>query len=288
MKSFVVIEPGRHRNWAPGDTVRGHVLIEAKAAATISSINLTFAGRLQVEIKSRSPTINTINVAQHTFFRTTTNLWQGHDATGDKKTYPFAVKFPLDPSLLPSYSESETPYLAKNVGKAAVEYYLEAQVLGPNASQNSERELLKFLPHRYVLKPAAVPSKLNLEFAYQSSKLTSTRKPSFKDRFRSGSSSSTKEPIVHFRLNFVHSSEAVLGQTLHMFVDLAPDPNRTTALTVPPVYLKAFKIVLVADHALSTSYSSDEQNGVPTKWNYSRSIEIMRWKAQDAAAMILL
>ena len=73
-----------------------------------------------------------------------------------------------------------------------------------------------------------------------------------------------------------------------MFVDLAPDPDRTTALAIPPVYLRAFKVVLIAEHTLSTSHSSDESNGVPTKWTYSRPRDIMKWKAQDSASMILL
>lgn len=176
----------------------------------------------------------------------------------------------------------------KNTGKGTVEYYVEAQILAPNASQVAARHLLGFVQYRYVTRPAATPSKLHMQFACQSPKLAIQNKSSFRDRFRSSSSPSPKDPIVHFLFNFVHSTEAILGQTLHLFVDLAPDPDRTTALTVPPVYLKALKMDLVSDHTLSTSYFVEEQNGVPTKWRYKRQIEVMKWKAYDDAAMILL
>lgn len=153
--------------------------------------------------------------------------------------------------------------------------------------QTSTRQILNFEPHRYAERPLAIPSKLPIEFVCQTPLLTDpTRKTTMKDRFRSAANE--KSPSVHFLLHFVHSKEAILGQTLHLFVDLMPDPERTTALTVPPVYLRALKVVLIAEHVLSTSYGSDEQNGVPTRWTWKRMQEIMKFKAADDTSKILL
>lgn len=274
--------------YRPGDPVVGSVHVESSSDQNSSAINLNFVGRIAVEIRSRNPTLNTINTAQHNFFRITKCLWEGtHRPPGIRK-HPFEIAFPDDPLLLPSYSDSESPYLSGVIGKGKVEYFLEVQVLSSNMSmQTSARQVLNFEPHRYAERPLAVPSKVPMGFVCQTPLLTDPlRRNTIKDRFKS--STNTKAPSVHFLLKFVHATEAILGQTLHLFVDLIPDPERTTALTVPPVYLRSLKIVLVADHILSTSYASDEQNGVPARWTWKRTQEIMRFKAAVDATKILL
>lgn len=271
-----------------GETIAGEVRIDASSDQVVSAVNVNFVGRMQVDIRSRNPTLSTTNTAQHTFFRQTKTLWQGAWRARGHSKHTFELVFPDDPDLLPTYYDTESPYLSGVVGKGSVEYYLEVQVLSPNLeSHTSARQTIDFRTYRYAERPNALPAKLPVEFTCQSARLTG-RKKTMKDRFRTSSKASSSDPIVHFNLNFVHSTEAILGQTLHLFMDLTPDPQRTTSLEIPPVFLKALRVVLVAVHSLHTSYGSDTQNGVPTKWSWKRVTDVLNYKASEWNKMILM
>lgn len=281
--------------YSTGQKIKGTVHVDSSSNQDFTTINVHFVGRLSVEIRSRNPTLKTVNVAQQNLFRQTKCVWQGSWRPAGSQRHAFDFRFPDDPSLPPSYAESESPYLAGVVAKGTVEYYLEVQFLGPNLSPPAPTRChVDYVPHRFQEKPAALPKKLPIEFTCQSPKLAfDGKKGSLKKLMRTPSSLrksavSPKDPKVHFLLNLVHSSEAILGQTMHLFVDLSPDADRTTSLTVPPVYLKYLKITLVADHVLSASVTGEEQSGVPTRWVYRRPFEIIKWKAADANKMVLL
>ena len=92
------------------------VKIDSASDQAVSAINLHFLGRLSIEIRSRNPAINTINVAQATFFRYTKVLWEGNGRASGASSYPFSLSFPDDPSLLPSYSDLEK--LMKHTGRS--------------------------------------------------------------------------------------------------------------------------------------------------------------------------
>lgn len=300
MRAIISLAPGSSLSgpkalYGTGQKVEGTVHVESSSDQNVSNINVHFIGRLSVEIKSRNPTVSTVNIAQQNLFRQTKCVWEGTWRPRGPRKHSFEFRFPNDPSLPPSYAETESPYLAGVIAKGTVEYYIEVQFLGPSRSPPAPtRYYIDYAPHRFQERPAALPKKLPIEFTCQSPRLASDdKKRSLKKLMRTPSSLRTsapspKDPKVHFLLNFVHSSEAILGQTMHLFVDLGPDADRTTSLTVPPVYLKYLKVVLIADHVLSTSVSGEEQNGVPTRSVYRRAHEMIRWKAADTYKMVLL
>lgn len=270
-----------------GDSVAGTATVISYTGERVEAINIKLTGRLSVDIKSRNPAQRASNTTNETLLEHVHTLWQGQFLTLGTHIFEFAFQFPKSNTLPPSYADGDSVFKSGTVCKGFVEYFLEVSILTDSSTPAvTERLDLEFIPHRFVDAPKHVPLRLSTEFTIQSALINKNTKPSLRDRLKI--SASPSDPMVHYMINFVHSSEAVVSQSLHFFLDLTHQSGKAHMRSIPPVYLKALKVALVEEHTLSTTSSGTDTNNVPTEWSWAHSRELVRFKTADAKKMILL